>query len=564
VAEIHLGGSMSNAVSAICRLALGLFVVESAGFAAAQSSPLWGKLTPGSYRIGFRTVWQLDYSRQYNTTFDDKTTYTTSKAPRPILINIWYPAKVAGNDKTMRHRDYLDVRSAEPSLAKFSGALADYELGIYTQELQDKPGKGPLDRGKRFLDELLNTPTPCVRDAAAAEGQFPLVIYHAGAGSTYDDNSVLCEFLASHGYVVFGSAFQEPSGASFNVDGKQTSARDMQFLIGYAKQLPIVDWHHVGVIGHSAGAHATLMYRAQADCLADAVVSLDTTQDYYSSADLRWAELCATVGKNRKNMTGPLLMVANPHAYFQLADSLSLAQRYYLTIKELDHNNFVSQSSMTGELRRRVRFPTVAGVGVVPPNAEEVKERTRLTAVKSAYESLCTYILHFLDAELKGDAAGKKFVATQYRDTPLAGAEPHVEYVPSGVTGPEPYAENSSQPPTPRQVRGFLRKHGSTKAVALFRRFQKDSPTLPIYHQIFGWALVSDLLDQGKTRDAIVFRDYYRESGPDCGERFLEWGQIFLRIGRKELATDFFKKALLLDPSNREAADKLKEATGSK
>src|SRR5262245_36446936 len=293
---------MSNYPHMVRRITLiGLFVIALPGRAAAESPPLWGKLFPGSYGVGFRTVWQLDYSRRYNTTFADKTTYATSKAPRPILVNIWYPAKAAGNGKTMRQRDYLDVRSAEPSLAKFSGAPADYELGLYTRELQGEPGKRPLNQGKRFLDELLNTPTPCVRDAAAAEGQFPLVIYHAGAGSTFDDNSVLCEFLASHGYVVIGSAFQEPSGESFNVDGKQTSARDMQFLIGYAKQLPNVAWHHVGVIGHSAGAHATLMYRAQADCLADAVVSLDTTQDYYSTTEQRWEELCATVGKNRKN-----------------------------------------------------------------------------------------------------------------------------------------------------------------------------------------------------------------------------------------------------------------------
>src|SRR6516165_7382054 len=117
---------MSNGVRTICQLALGLFVVETAGLAAAQSPPLWGKLSPGSYRVGFRTVWQLDYSRRYNTTFADKTTYATTKAPRPILINIWYPAKAAaaGTSKTMRQRDYLDVRSAEPSLAKFSGALA--------------------------------------------------------------------------------------------------------------------------------------------------------------------------------------------------------------------------------------------------------------------------------------------------------------------------------------------------------------------------------------------------------------------------------------------------------
>src|SRR5262249_51266372 len=160
VAEIQLGGSMSNGVWAICQLALGLLIVESAGLAAAQSPPLWGKLSPGSYRVGFRTVWQLDYSRRYNTTFADKTTYATGKAPRPILITIWSPAKAAGNGKTMRHRDYLDVRSTQPSLTKFSGALADYELGIYTQDLRGKRDKKALEREKGFLDELLNTPTP--------------------------------------------------------------------------------------------------------------------------------------------------------------------------------------------------------------------------------------------------------------------------------------------------------------------------------------------------------------------------------------------------------------------
>jgi predicted dienelactone hydrolase len=245
-------------------------------------------------------------------TFGDKTTYATDKAPRPILVNIWYPAQSAGIGKTMRHRDYLEIQSTESPLAKFSAALAEYVRALYAQGL---PGNSP-DKEELLLDESLDTLTPCVRNATAAAGKFPLVIYHSGYGSTFEDNSVLCEFLASHGYVVFGSAFQEPSGSSFNVDGKQTSARDMQFLIGYAQQLSNVDWHHVGVIGHSGGAHATLMYRAQTDCLADAVVSLDTTQDYYAMPDLRWEEFTSTVVKDRKNMTGPVLMVANPHASF--------------------------------------------------------------------------------------------------------------------------------------------------------------------------------------------------------------------------------------------------------
>ena len=45
---------------------------------------------------------------------------------------------------------------------------------------------------------------------------------------------------------------------------------------------------------------------------------------------------------------------------------------------------------------------------------------------------------------------------------------------------------------------------------------------------------------------------------------YLEWGKLYLGWGREGLAIDAFKKALLLDPSNREAADKLKEVRESK
>ena len=55
------------------------------------------------------------------------------------------------------------------------------------------------------------------RQAARRKG--PVVVYHCGAQSSYEDNSVLCEFLASHGYVVIDGAFQQASGATFNIDG---------------------------------------------------------------------------------------------------------------------------------------------------------------------------------------------------------------------------------------------------------------------------------------------------------------------------------------------------------
>src|SRR4051812_15796897 len=189
---------MKRLVSTIRQVALaGILVIALPSLAAAQSPPLWGKLSPGSHAVGFKTLWRLDDSRRYDMTFGDKTTYSPGKAPRPILVNIWYPARTADNARRMAHRDYLEIRTAEPPLARFSAELAAYNRAVIAQEIMGKPPGELADREKLLLDRFLDTPTPCVRDAAAEEGKFPLVIYHAGHGSSFEDNSVLCEFLAS-------------------------------------------------------------------------------------------------------------------------------------------------------------------------------------------------------------------------------------------------------------------------------------------------------------------------------------------------------------------------------
>jgi hypothetical protein len=77
--------------------------------------------------VGFKSSWRLDSSRAYNRVFDDKTTYASGKSPRPILINMWYPAEPAKNLEPMPHRGYLDIRSSEPQFSKFADELIGYE-----------------------------------------------------------------------------------------------------------------------------------------------------------------------------------------------------------------------------------------------------------------------------------------------------------------------------------------------------------------------------------------------------------------------------------------------------
>lgn len=47
--------------------------------------------------------------------------------------------------------------------------------------------------------------TNAIKDAKAVEGSFPVVVYAPSIEAPSFENSVLCEFLASHGYIVIAS-----------------------------------------------------------------------------------------------------------------------------------------------------------------------------------------------------------------------------------------------------------------------------------------------------------------------------------------------------------------------
>src|SRR5262249_36635006 len=142
-----------------------------------------------------------DASRKYQMTFADGQRYGDGTAPRPILVNLWYPAVEGEGDDAdrMPHGDYLELTAKDERLARFAAALAVYERNTIATEVLGAGERGLPEPRRRQLEELLATRTACVRDAAPGDQRFPLVIYHAGYGSSFEDNAVLCEYLASHG-----------------------------------------------------------------------------------------------------------------------------------------------------------------------------------------------------------------------------------------------------------------------------------------------------------------------------------------------------------------------------
>jgi dienelactone hydrolase len=516
----------------------------ASGSAIAEGPPLWGGLAPGPFAVGFRSTWELDPSRTYNFTFADKTKYAEGKAPRPILVNLWYPAERTADARAMPHGGYFEIPGGDAGLAKLAGALADYERGVVAQELLGKPPSELDEPGRKLLDRLWATPTACLREARPLDRKGAVVVYHCGAGSSFEDNAVLCEYLASHGYVVLGAPFQQASGTTLNIDGLEGSARDMAYLIGYASRLPFADWNHVAIAGHSAGAQISLIYASKGATPVDAVVSLDTTQDYYSLSEPGWKTLVSSLKDDSRNMTMPILYAANAYALFELADTLEKSDRDYLTFKDLDHNDFISQ----GIFKHTVESWADPGKAAAPAPGSP----------KASYEALCGYVLAFLDAQLRGDRTRLVALDATYRRNPIGGTDPHVEHVPIGVKAATAYQDAPGRVPEPRQVWPLLKDRGAEAVVALLKAAHEESPGAPIFHENLGLALVGDLLAKGRTPDALAFNRLYTSFDPTFRGRFARIGKSYLKYGMKTLALAQFEKAVALDPDDAESAGQVK------
>lgn len=94
----------------------------------------------------------------------------------------------------------------------------------------------------------LSSPLWAVRGAAQASGHFPVVIYAPSFSGFAFENADLCEYLASHGYVVLASPDRGATSRQMtaDLDGIRTQARAISFLIGYARTLPDTDLSQEG------------------------------------------------------------------------------------------------------------------------------------------------------------------------------------------------------------------------------------------------------------------------------------------------------------------------------
>jgi tetratricopeptide (TPR) repeat protein len=486
--------------------------------AGPQEQLLWGGLKTGPHAVGFRKLYQLDHTREYDPEYAADPEHPPAPRPRPILICAWYPAR-ATNARPIAYRQYLEVASDDPLVASFARRLMPFVRDVVCEETTGKQPKALTPAEAAAFERLLAAKTLAVKDAPAAEGRFPVVIYHPGLGGTYEDNSVMFEYLASHGYVVLSSAYPSATATEMNIDWDLTrSFRDMEFLSRYACGLPYADADRLAAMGHSFGGQAVLAWRAEPASSVRAVVSIDSTVENVGIDSPGFAKLKTHLQDNKRNLRAPTLRFAsreNEPKFATLEPYLKFAPRYEATVASLEHNDYLTHGAIRPAL--------------MPDKWADAK---KARAVRVSYDRVCEHVLRFLDATLKQRAEAREFLQRSLRGEGL-DEEFRLQF-----RHPAP------APPTARQLALLVRQHGVGKAADLLRSCRDD---VEVGGDGIGGA-GKILVDEGRVKEALALFTRAAEIFPKSMAIQSGLGNVLALTGDRKGAIAAYRRGMELIP----------------
>ncbi len=492
------------------------------------AGPLFHFTEPmGPYGVGLKVVDQYDFSRTWRPAVDAMGKPYVGERARPLQTVIWYPAEKSGR-KPMTVRDYSDLLATETSF--------------------DKPELSP--DWKQWIDGMkptLNDSLWAVRDAKAVAGKFPLVIYAPSFTSMSWENADLCEYLASHGYVVVASPNMGANSRAMtsDVEGIQAQSQDISFLIGYARTLPDTDMSEIAVAGFSWGGISNL-FAAARDNRIDALVALDGSMRYFPwlvkqsgfvhPEDMTLPLLFFTQGAisvedyarrpEGKDFEGPNVLNVWTHGDLVTVDDMAMVHVEHSSMYQRNEDIWKNY-----EKHRKGDYSRADGM--------------------VGYAWVARYTLEFLDAYLKHDATAMAFL----KKTPAENGVPlHMMTV--------EFRAAKGAPATAEGLRQELGRQGFDHAADVYAAMKKEKPEFKVAEpSMYEWA--TELQGEGHLAEEIDVLKLNTGMYPDSSNAYETLGEAYEKAGQKPLAVESYKKALEKDAENGQAKKKLKALEGA-
>jgi dienelactone hydrolase/predicted negative regulator of RcsB-dependent stress response len=518
-------------------LAVALLLVALVAIAHAQSAPVAGagdqrfRFTekPGPDAVGLKVVEQYDFSRTYRPLIDELGKAYQGERARPLQTLIWYPAQKS-NGKAMTVGDYSDLLATETSFGK-PELWSDWKWWI--------EGMKPTLKDSMWA----------VRDAPLLAGRFPVVIYAPSLSSMSWENADICEYLASHGYVVVASPSTGARSRDMTVDlaGIDAQAQDISFLIGYARTLPDTEMSEIAVAGFSWGGISNL-FAAARDNRIDALVALDGSMRYFPGL------VKAATDVHPEQMTIPMMFFYQGSTTLEKIEKIARQKPN----KDTDGPN-VLNAWTHGDL---ITVEDIALVHTEHGSMFQRNERIWKNYARShkadytradgmvGYAWIARYTLEFLDAYLKRDAQAMAFL----KKTPAeVGVPPHMMTV--------NFRAAKGIPASLDALRAELGRQGFDHAAAIYAAMLKEQPDFKLDEDaVLRWG--SDLMEKNHLAEAIEVLKLDVQVFPSSSNSYDSLGEAYMKAGQTQLAIESYKKSLELNPGDDEAKEKLKELEG--
>ena len=314
----------------------------------------------GAYDVGFYDTVIVDTNQSYGEYgFDEG---------RPFFVNIWHPLIKLNQQNYMTYGD-LRKRDLEGPIAKVYEQLQLHMDSAFTwynvaedfvkyKEINYK-GLSPYEVQK----EVKNIETRSIRKRLPGYNDFPVIFYHHGAQGLSDENYVMAEYFASHGFIFVSANFHWPyQGHTFGYSPNWKYNTDAaRFFTSFLETLSVSD--EMYFIGHSWGAQTGFSFLYE-DNPFEAFVSLETTLEFGGEEKIKetWNRLHKIMQEHQGDYKIPILMFANggkkndfEFKFFQQIQNAPMI--HASTIKEFGHESYTSIYTARYFYRKKFKQP---------------------------------------------------------------------------------------------------------------------------------------------------------------------------------------------------------------
>jgi len=291
-------------------------------------------LVYGPYEVGFKSY----------KTYDDSRTYIVGEdtISRPLLIHFWYPSQEKVQGHTLSFKHYIDLIAQREDYAK-SGSEVDENsfsyVNAYSGHAKNNLGLDTSINTREILDSPVFGKSGIPIQTIGSE--FPLLLYAPSNSKASVQNHVLCEYLASHGFMILSVASAGPNSIKREKFQESTMAQvtDMEHILKYSKDSLQIEYTKLGLFGFSSGGNAITMFQMR-NKNVDAVFSMDGGQEYSGYLSLYKMQ---EFDLDKTNV--PYCSLINNYEDFSiypLYNSVITSEKYLFRLPHLNHNGFVS------------------------------------------------------------------------------------------------------------------------------------------------------------------------------------------------------------------------------